>query len=383
MERELMRLLVACMFVLAVASPRAHAVLQSASVTPARASTGISQDATLAITWRLTTDATHIDGAESAGGEFYDAATGARLDANTVPVGALTGGGLLVYPEMLTIPAPQLAQWHARGVRLLGYRRTFASRAPPTQSAQVLVSLTGTGIEAARQARSGELALQRLDLEFESGRRIEIVERGAHLVARLTILYAGSGTLRGRWEIADPAGAESPQFRVLTIVRAALGGQQQYTLESPPLPTFISGRYVLRFCAEPQAAGADCASAETTVQTLYAVTPGEEVPLLRGLAPNNLPVDGSTHFQWAAVDGVTTYQLQIFRAADPEPVFVGGMLLDETVTRTALSATTRAKLEPGRRYLWRVTAHDRDGRMIAHSEAASFLYEPSESGDKP
>ncbi len=378
-----MRLLVACLCLLAVASPPAHAVLQSASVTPARTKAGITQDATLAITWRLTTDAAHIDGAESVGGEFFDAATGARLDANTVTVGALTGGGLLVYPETLTIPAAQLAQWHANGVRLLGYRRTFASRAPPTQSAQVLVSLTGTGIEAARQARSGELALQRLDLEFESGRRIEIVERGARLVARLTILYAGSGTLRGRWEIADPAGAEDPQFRVLKVVRTALGGQQQYTLESPPLPTLISGRYVLRFCAEPQVAGADCASSETTVQTLYSVTPGEEVPLLRGLAPNNLPVTGSTQFPWAAAEGVTTYQLQIFRSADPDPVFVGGMLLDDTVTRTALSEATRAKLEPGRRYLWRITAHDRDGRMIARSEAASFLYEPTDTRDKP
>jgi hypothetical protein len=382
LEPKLMRRIIACALLLAAASLPAHAVLQSASVTPGRTSAGIAQDSVLAITWRLTTDAAHFDGAQSTGGEFFDAAAGVRLDANTTTLGALTGGGILVYPETLTIPAAQLAQWHARGVRLLGYRRTFASRTPPTQSAQVLIRLNGTGLEAARQARTGELVLQRLDLEFESGRRIEIVERGARLVARLTLLYAGSGTLRGRWEVADPAGSDEPLFRVLQVVRAPLGGNQQHTLDSSPLPTDISGRYVLRFCVEPTApAGSDCASSDTTVQTVYAVTSDETVPMLRGLAPDNLPVDASTAFEWTAVAGVTTYQLQIFRAADPEPLFVGGMLLDESVTRTALSAATRARLEPGRRYLWRVTAHGSDGRLLARSAPASFLYQPSAAQD--
>lgn len=379
-----MRRIIACACLLAAVSLPAHAVLQSASATPGRTSAGVAQDAVLAITWRLTTDAAHIDGAQSAGGEFYDAAAGVRLDVNTATLGALTGGGVLVYPETLTIPAAQLAQWYARGVRLLGYRRTFTSRAPPAQSAQVLIRLAGSGLEAARQPSTGELALQQLDLEFESGRRIEIVDRGARLVARLTMLYAGSGTLRGRWEVADSAGSGDPLFRVLQIVRAPLGGSQQHTLDSPPLPTDISGRYLLRFCVEPAArAGTDCASSVTTVQTLYAVTPDETVPLLRGLAPDNLAADASTVFEWGAVAGVTTYQFQVFRAADPEPLFVGGMLLDESVTRTTLSAATRARLEPGRRYLWRVTAHGADGRLLARSAPATFLYQSPDAQQSP
>jgi len=374
-----MRRLLCMSFLLIAASLPAHAVLQSASATPARTSVGVTQDAVLAITWRLTTDVGHIDGALSTGGEFFDATAGVRLDANLVSVGALAGGGPLAYPETLAIPAAQLAQWRAQGVRLLGYRRTFTSRTPPAQSAQVLIRLAGTGLAAAREARSGELTLERMELEFESRRRIEIVERGARLVARLTILYSGSGTLRGRWEIADPSGTGEPLFRVLSSARVALGGQQHHTLESAPLPTDISGRYVLRFCVEPRVpAGAACDSSDTTVQTLYAVTPGRQVPVLRGLAPDNRPVNAGTAFEWPAVDGAVTYQLQIFRAAAPEPVFVGGMLLDASVTHTSLSAATRERLTDEHRYLWRVTAHDGDGQLLARSEPASFLYLPGE-----
>jgi hypothetical protein len=374
-----MHRLVCLVFLLLAASPPAHAVLQSASATPARASTGITQDAVLAITWRLTTDAAHIDGALSAGGEFFDAAAGVRLDANLVSIGALTGGGPLLYPETLTIPAAQLAQWHAQGVRLLGYRRTFTSRTPPAQSAQVLIRLSGAGLAAAREARTGELTLERMELEFDTGRRIEIVDRGARLVARLTLVYSGSGTLRGRWEIADPSGAGDPLFRVWSVARVALGGEQRHTLESAPLPTDISGRYVLRFCVEPRVpAGAACESSDSTVQTLYAVTPGRQIPLLRGLAPDNRPANAGTAFEWPAVNGTVTYQLQIFRTADPEPVFVGGMLLDASVTHTPLSAATRERLRDGQRYLWRITAHDGGGQLLARSEAASFLYLPEE-----
>lgn len=376
------RILLTC--VLLAALP-AHAALEAASVLPARSKAGSSVDTTLNITWRITTDAAHIDGAISAGGELLDAVTGTRLAAVNTSLGTLTGTGPIIYPESLTITAAQVTAWRAQGVRLLGYRRTFTSRTLPNQAAQILISLTGVGLEAARAADSGELRILRMELSFAGGRRIEIVERGAALDARLTLAYSGSGTLRARWEVADPAGAAEPFFRVLAHVREPLAGERQHLLESPPLPTNISGRYVLRFCIEGREAvdGAACASSDTTVQTLYEVTPGSRTRLLTGLTPDNRAVDAATPFGWPAVDGVTTYQLQIFRGAEPAPVFVAGMLLDSSITRTALSDVTRGKLTPGQRYLWRITAHDADGQLLANSAAATFVYLPTAGAAPP
>jgi hypothetical protein len=371
--------------VVCLAALPAHAVLQSASALPARGMAGSAVDTTFNITWRLTTDAAHTDGALSPGGELLDAVTGTRLAAVNTSVGSLIGTGPLTYTESLTITAAQVATWRAQGVRLLGYRRTFASRTPPNQAAQMLISLTGVGLEAAREAAtSGELRVLRMELSFAGGKRIEIVARGTKLVARLTLAYSGSGTLRARWEVADPAGATEPFFRVLAYVREPLAGERQHALESPPLPTDISGRYVLRFCVDQRGgAAAACETSDTAVQTLYEVTPGERLPVITGIAPDNREVDAVTLFSWPAVNGVTTYQLQIFQPAAPEPVFVAGMLLDSSITRTALSEVTRDKLTPGRRYLWRVTAHDAGGQLLAHSAPASFVYLHAEAEKTP
>jgi hypothetical protein len=339
---------------------------------------------TIAITWRITTDAAHADGALSAAGEFFDAVTGVRLSALPASIGALTGGGPLVYTESIDVSAAQVAQWRAQGIRLVGYRRTFTSRTPPAQTAQLLISLAGSGVAGAREATSGELRLLRMDMTFEGGRRIDIVERGAHLSAQVRVSYTGSGILRARWEIAEPSGAGEPPFRVLAQVREPMSGDQSRTLASPALPTQITGRYLLRFCAESVAdAALSCESSDTAVQTLYQVTPVERLQVLRGIQPDNQVTDAATVFRWPAADGATTYQLQIFRAAEPQPAFVAGMLIDGSVTQTALSEITSAKLVPGQRYLWRITAHDREGRLIARKEASPFIYQPTGAEHTP
>ena len=94
---------------------------------------------------------------------------------------------------------------------------------------------------------------------------------------------------------------------------------------------------------------------------------------------------------WQPLAGAHVYQLQIFALGAPDgslpssrqeqdsvqPRFVGGMLLKSGTTSTPLSASALDKLESGRRYLWRVTAHDDSGRMIGKSEESSFVYEPA------
>jgi hypothetical protein len=316
-------------------------------------------------------------GAVSAAGTFVNAATGAVIAPPvTTTVGSAAGTGPLNFPETITISGAQVETWRAAGVRVVGYRRIFAAPGSPTVSAQWLLRIRAAGLAGSRESLGGELVIQRMDLDFTGGKRVAIVERGSELVARASITYSGSGTLRGRWEISDPGSQGADFFRVLMLVREPLGGGKSITLESPRLPTQVTGRHVLRFCVETTES---CANSATTVQTFYEVTAGEVAALLRGLTPDHQPLRPGGEFRWPAVAGATTWQLQIFAPAvanEDEPRFVTGMLLPGGDTRARVSRLVREKLHGGQTYLWRVTAHDAEGHLLAGGALARFTWRP-------
>ncbi|HET9474014.1 MAG TPA: hypothetical protein VFO82_08975 [Steroidobacteraceae bacterium] len=369
------------------ASP-SWAVLTEARVTPARNLVSVAQGGqTFVISWVIETTPVHPDGAVSAAGTFVNAATGQTI-APLVPttVGVPTGTGPLTFPETVTITAAQLDTWRGQGIRLVGYRRSFVAPGSPTVSAQWLLQIRGSGLEGSREAVDGEIAVQRMDLVFGEGERIAIVERGKPLDAQVSIAYSGSGTLHGRWELADPGSSADGFFRVLQLVRVPLAGGRATTVPAPTLPTHTTGRHVLRFCVEEQSAE-PCANSSTVVQTFYEVVPGGPHAALRGTTPNNQTIGAGGVFRWPAVDGAVTYQLQVFRPAvrppgdapddfNRDPTFVTGALLPGGVAETTLSPLLRARLEAGESYLWRVTAHDADGQLIARSELARFVFRP-------
>ena len=57
-------------------------------------------------------------------------------------------------------------------------------------------------------------------------------------------------------------------------------------------------------------------------------------------------------------------------------VYLRAFLLPASTTQTPLSALMRNKLEPGRYYLWRVTAHDQGGALIGKSQEWRVRYQP-------
>jgi hypothetical protein len=363
-------------------------VLTEARVTPARVAVSVAQGGqSFTIVWVIETTPVHPDGAVSAAGTFVNAATGQPIaPPNPTTVGAPTGTGPLSYPETINITAAQLGTWQAQGIRLVGYRRSFVAPGSPTVSAQWLLQIRGSGLEGAREAAGGEIAVQRMDLVFDEGERIAIVERGKALDAHVNIALSGSGTLRGRWELADPGSSADGFFRVLELVRVPASGGRATSVPSPALPTHTIGRHVLRFCIEEDAAE-PCANSSTVVQSFYEVVPGSPQAAMRGATPNNQTIGAGGVFRWPAVDGAVTYQLQIFRPlvqppgdvpddSGGDPVFVTGALLPGGVSQTTLSPLLRTRLETGQAYLWRVTAHDADGQLIGRSELARFVFRP-------
>ena len=374
--------------VLSIAASPAWAVLTEARVTPARNTISVAQGGQVfTILWVIDTTPVHPDGALSAAGTFVNAATGLPVaPPNSTPVGAPTGTGPLTFPESVTITAAQVNTWRAQGIRLVGYRRSFVAPGSPTVTAQWLLQIRGSGLEGARETTDGEIAVSRMDLVFEDGERIAIVERDQPLKAQVSIAHSGSGTLRARWELADPGSTTDGFFRVLDLVRVPLVGGRATTVTSPALPTQATGRHVLRFCVEEDAAQ-PCANSATVVQTFYEVMRGGAYATMRGATPDNQTIGAGGVFRWPAVDGAVTYQLQVFRPAGPapgdapgdarrDPTFVTGALLPGGVAETRLSPLLRARLEAGQAYLWRITAHDADGQLIGRSELSRFVFRP-------
>ncbi len=369
-------------------APRALGDVVGARTLPQRAALVAGVDATIPLTWQVTVDQAGDPGAESATGFLVDATTGAPI-APPVPTLLFSrdGRGVVLFPEVLTIDGAQIAAWLQQGIRRVGYRRTFTSPGSTPQSAQLLLTVGGSALEGMRDGTAAQLQIVRMELAFTSGNRIEIADPGSPLTARLTVGYGGSGTLRGRWQIAEPGGGNRPFFRTLALVRETLAPVQRAVIESPRLPTQVRGRYVLRFCLEtPDATDEECIDSSSSVQTLYEITAHENVAEIRSLQPNGLAAGPATPFRWSEVEGATTYQLQIFLPGTPasgalesvsesELQFVTGLLVPSGTSQTALSELVRSKLEPGRRYSWRVTAHDVDGRLLARSPMAFFVYE--------
>jgi hypothetical protein len=375
----------------------AAADVVDADVVPQRAQIVAGVDATVPITWQVTVDLAGDAGADSPMGFFVNATTGAQI---APPVATQLfdrdGRGLIPFPELVTVDGDLIASWLRQGIRRVGYRRTFTSPGSTPRTAQLLLSISGSTLEGLRDGTSAQLQVLRMELAFTSGNRIEIAEPGQTLAARLTLGYGGSGTLRGRWQIAEPGGGSRPFFRTLALVRETLAPVQRAVIESPPLPTHARGRYVLRFCLEAAGAPAEqCVDSSSSVQTLYEVMAQQSLVEIVGLQPNGLAAGPQTPFRWAPVPGATTYQLQVFSVGAPDPGtlleknaarlgedgteremrFVTGLLIPADAAQTLLTDLVRSRLEPGQRYVWRVTAHDADGQLIARSRQVSFIHE--------
>lgn len=385
-------LVTALLALLALGSAPAAAAITEARATPRQLTLFGTSGNLVQVRWQVATTPDHATGVSSPGGTIIDPATGrVLLVVNTSLDG--TGNGPFVLRETLQVDAETIRIWQADGLQRVVLERSFGDPATGGGAVgRVVLRLSGSQLQALREGAPSELAVVSVRLEFDTGNNTAIVAQDADLRAGLTVQHTGTGILRGRWQIAEPGSSEAvPVFRTLALVNTQVRAGQRSYLRSPVLPTSRPGVYLLRFCVsgtDPVAAADDaqCPDAGLIVHATYQVHPqaGFRVARIGGLAPDRARLSAAGEFRWNAVPGAATYQLQIFaftpQAAildePPEPVFVAGMLVPGDAAAAPLSALARSRLEPDRRYLWRVIALDQAGMTIGASADASFLYSP-------
>jgi len=201
--------------------------------------------------------------------------------------------------------------------------------------------------------------------------------------------------LKGAWEIATPSTTiGEPVYRRLKTVRQHLPAKGVFKLYSPRLPTKNQGVYQLRFkINEPELSFKEPLAR-------YFVYTGSK-PLLSPLhiflqrpGPSTA-LDENTIFSWHRINKASALRLELYvsknenvdanskttpaAAASDNTIngtLIAGKLLRGTQHQATLSKTTIAKLKPGRWYLWRLVAFNKNGHIIGVSEPRK-LYTPA------
>jgi hypothetical protein len=284
--------------------------------------------------------------------------------------------------ERLLIPKSALFRARQNGSTQLQYTRIFVDgtdNSPITAVATLRIT----------NSTSGLLAISQIDLRFSTNNLTEVVRNDEVLFAYANVSHAGSGIFDAVWEIATPASTSgNPVFTTIATVRKLLAAGRNVLVESPPLPTDITGNYLVRLRTRLPETNFDI------LQIRYSVLPTNKpviaVKKLFLLNPtNNSVVTGNTIFNWEPITGTKAYQLEIIEAdsvelpslntlnpslsdsKEDEPLSAG-VLLPSGQQSSVLTKLVLEHLKPGRAYQWRTIAINNDGNIIGKSEYRSI-----------
>ena len=90
--------------------------------------------------------------------------------------------------------------------------------------------------------------IHKVNLKFEDHSKVHIAAQNEELHIVAEVYFEGSGLLQAEWEVATPTStAGKAQFTRLSILSEILGLGKVLQIKSPPLPTLITGSYLVRF----------------------------------------------------------------------------------------------------------------------------------------
>ena len=377
-----------------------QALAQSTCVTPSYVRLQIGRSTERPLTFRWLLPAASIEGAVLADG------AGIIQRFGPLPAGPVTQ--TVVLDEAAVQRAIQSGSRRITIVR--AYADPMALAGDPRLCAAIVEFGSGLG---------GPLDVNRIQLRFDEGSPLRIVPKFDEITAYADLVYTGDGELVARWEVAGPEStAGTPVFRVLSRVRRYITGGGRVSIESPRLPTEVTGLHLLRLVIETPA----LAFVEPTLR--YYVTEsdvGRAAPAVIGVRapPHASRLGKETRFTWAPLEGASAYRLELYEHDRPDgphlrfdrehPAFadlgtpsqdraaferfgpgaapealetptgepVAGVLVDGETHEAVLSAWARGKLRPGHAYVFVVRGLAEEGIPIGMS-APRVVYVPAE-----
>jgi hypothetical protein len=388
-----------------LAASGAFAGILSVDTTQARIPVSSVGPSTVTVTWRVV----RLGGSAATNPGTVSSPSGALIVNGTVlatihrPLSRFAPGPTgtnenLIFTETFSLPQAVAYRAIKFGVPIV-YQRTFTDSLGTTPPS----SLAGTTLLTPSGPGSVPLNVSRIELRFDDDSRFKVLPKSQRLRAIARLNTAGSGLIKGQWEIATAATtAGAPVFRTLALVRQPVAGGRPVSITSPPLPTRFEGNNLVRLRLDDPEVLFD------EPQLQYYVTP--ESPLPQQQEPQPMLVTSpslgslltlTTRFAWQALPGAHLYKLEIFgappgpgdnvatnevvsdvpldRAPDTESVrgltALTGIVVPAAVTEVRLQDYTLAHLPGDRRYQWSVKALDKEGAVIGRSPARE-IYKP-------
>lgn len=361
----------------------AQASLTSANAIASKTLLLGSTNNSVSIRWVVNTSPGHIGAVQSPNAVISGPAPAVNKGALFSKVNA----GPHTFTEVINFSASEVSSWLNQGLTRVTLKRDFGDPGGIINeaSASVVLTLSKSSLAASRVG-SAELLIQRLRIGLdEKYSAVKIIDIDEALKPWLTVNYAGTGLLEGKWQVAEPGSTEGkPFYRTISIVRQPLVKTQESKLAGPVLPTHRAGKYLLRFCLAPSGqevlsgGSNECPIPAQTLVTAYQVLERQkQIDEMAIESPKQQTVNNQTPFSWEGIVGSGMYKLDIFQQQGEQQWFVTGILLPADKQETTLSQIMQKKLIAGGFYSWQISAVDSNGKLVAQSKQAVFAYQPN------
>ena len=369
-------------------------ITESSATTGAAASPvsiyySVNTNAPISVTWSVTGGAALHS---STVGTFINPATGKPISADnivsTLNINCVIGAQSILCntaPESFTLPHSVIAGAQKLGITTINYSRTFTDGTPST--ATVKINLLNTNLSISRES-----------LRFYDNSNYKLVKPTSRLYASAELKYTGTGLLDAFWEVAElKNNIIKPIYTRLSSLRKYLGAGGRITLQSPQLPTFTTGQYIVRLqilktSSNPQGVIFTNYLPEGLPVLRYNVIgnatnkSASSLSLLKTKSPhNNTLLQTDTIFSWQAVKGTKAYQLELY--LENKDSFLNdsdinlpiddsiiknqkpatGLLIPAKKTSLMLSTLAIDMLMPQKTYYWRIIAIGKNGQLLSTS----------------
>ncbi len=213
------------------------AAVTGVSASPASENVAIARSTSIPVNWSVTTNSAGSVTLTSSQGVFRTIG-GTVLGTVSQPLSrTVSGPTTATIQEAVLVPADIVVRASREGNDRILYQRSFTDGVPAT--GQISLNIVTSG--------AASFGISALTLNFGEDRALYIAKRGEELVAQSEISFTGTGLLKGAWEIAGPQpNPNKPAWRTLATVNIALTGVESAALKSPPLPTDVSGVFLVR-----------------------------------------------------------------------------------------------------------------------------------------
>jgi hypothetical protein len=399
------RILISTLFLLFSFSANSNTL--SVIVTPSLTTHSVDINPPLNVGWNVTADAAgpHVStaGVFRATTSNKDAPLGSIINT-TININCVVSlASFICSPqnETITIPADVLATAKEAGLTTIYYHRDFSDGFGATGSMQI--NLFNSPVSPSSTTNPERtLHITRESLRFNDNTIVKVIKPNSRISAIAELNFTGTGLLDAFWEYATPASTRGRAIFIrLGSVRRYLGVGGRVILQSPPLPTELTGQYVLRLqilktLSNPNGVEFTSNLPDGLPLLRYSVNNQGgsdvvyELPPIKTLFPaGNATLQADTRFNWQAVKNAKAYQLELYLpdenkrpVTNPSTNFNDrliddsviknkkpstGLLIPATKISLSLTVLSRETLKRGSTYYWRIIAIGADGRILTTS----------------